>query len=167
MDTTKIITLTIIGIVSIAISLTVTQLFLIKQKLKSENEGKTNISYAVFFSTWVIAFSLLNLKSISVLSEYIDLINKTNTEISNIEILKTTVLFIGLTNFWLIIWYFIAQIFTLIFVGKRNDINEIESNNYGYFVLKGILILSFIYSLIPVFEILLRTFFPIEVPFYR
>lgn len=167
MDTTKLITLTIIGIASIGISLTVTQLFLRSAKRKSETDGKINLSYALSFTTWVIVFSFLNLKSITILSEYIDLINKTNSESSIFEIFKTSVLFIGLSNVWLIIWYFIAKGFTLIFVGKRNNIKEIENDNFPYFILRGMLNLSFIYCLMPVFEVLLRTFFPIEVPFYR
>lgn len=168
MDTTKIITLTVIGIIAMAISLTVTQLFLRKAKSKSENEGKINLAYGILFLTWVIAFSLLNLKSISVMSEYIDTVYKTNSANHLAEIAKTSVLFIGLTNVWLILWYFITQAFSLLIAGKRTDVNEIENNHYTYFLMKGIVFIGFIYCLIPVFEMLLRTFLPnIEIPYYR
>lgn len=167
MDNTKLLTLSIISILSIAISLTVTQVFLRKQKIKSEQNNKINTSYALSFATWVIAFSLLNIKSISILSDYIDIINKINTENALMQISKTAVVFLGLTNVWLIILYYFNKIFTIIFIGKRNEIFEIQNNNLGYFILKGILFLSFIFSLIPVFEILLRTFSPNETPFYH
>jgi large-conductance mechanosensitive channel len=168
MDTTKIITLTVIGIIAMAISLTVTQLFLRKAKTKSENEGKINLAYGILFLGWVISFLLLNVKSISIMSEYIDTIFKTNSANHLADITKTSVLFVGLTNVWLILWYFITQAFSLLIGGKRTDINEVENNHYTYFLMKGIVFIGFIYCLMPVFEILLRTFLPnIEIPYYR
>ncbi|MBK5215091.1 MAG: hypothetical protein JJE55_15705 [Flavobacteriaceae bacterium] len=168
MDTTKVVSLTLIGIIAMAIALTVIQFLIRKEKLKSEKEGKINLSYGILFSTWIIAITILNLKSISILSEFIDIISKTTSSNPTIEILKTSILFIGLTNVWLIVLYFITKAFSLIFIGKKNNLYEIENNNYPYFIMKGILFISFIYLLLPVFEIILREFFPaIEIPFYR
>ena len=168
MDTTKIITLTIIGIIAMAISLTITQLFLRKAKTKSENEGKINLAFGILFLGWVISFSLLNVKSISIMSEYIDMVYKTNSANHLADIAKTSVLFIGLTNVWLILWYFITQAFSLLIAGKRTDVNEIENNHYTYFLMKGIVFIGFVCCLMPVFEMLLRTFLPtIEIPYYR
>lgn len=168
MDTTKIITLTVIGIIAIAISLTITQLFLRTAKLKSENEGKINLAYGILFLGWVISFSLLNVKSISIMSEYVDTLYKTNSANHLADISKTSVLFIGLTNFWLILWYLITKAFSILIAGKRTDVNEIENNHYAYFLMKGVVFIGFVYCLMPVFEMLLRTFLPtIEIPYYR
>lgn len=168
MEITKIITLTVIGIIAIAISLTVTQLLLRKAKSKSENDGKINLAYGILFLSWVISFSFLNLKSISIMSEYIDTVYKIKSVNTLVDITKTSVLFIGLTNIWLILWYFITKAFSLLFTGRRTDINEIENNHYSYFLMKGIVFIGYIYCLMPVFEILLRTFLPnIEIPYYR
>jgi hypothetical protein len=168
MEITKTITLTSIGIIAFAISLTVTQLLIRKEKSKSESEGKILLAYGILFSSWVISFSILNFKMLSVFYEFADTIYKVNTENLLTEIVKTSVLFIGLTNTWLILWYYITKAFSVLFTGKRIDTNEIESNNYVYFVLKGIVFIGFVYSLMPVFESILRTFFPnIEIPFYR
>lgn len=168
MDTTKIITLTIIGIVSMAISLTVTQLILRKEKSKSESEGKIRLAYGILFFTWVVVFSLLNFKSLSILNEYIDTVFKTNENNSMVDILKTSVIFIGLTNVWLILWHFIAKVFTVLFAGNRNEANEIENNHYTFFIMKGIVFIGFIYCLMPVFETILRIFLPsIQTPFYH
>lgn len=102
------------------------------------------------------------------MSEYIDTVYKTNSANHLAEIAKTSVLFIGLTNVWLILWYFITQAFSLLIAGKRTDVNEIENNHYTYFLMKGIVFIGFIYCLMPVFEMLLRTFLPtIEIPYYR
>lgn len=168
MDTTKIITLTVIGIIAIAISLTITQLFLRKAKSKLENEEKINLAYGILFLGWVISFSLLNMKSISIMSEYVDTIYKTNSANHLADISKTSVLFIGLTNFWLILWYLITKAFSILIAGKRTDVNEIENNHYTYFLMKGVVFIGFVYCLMPVFEMLLRTFLPtIEIPYYR
>ncbi len=168
MDLTKTITLTSVGIIAFAISLTVTQLLIRKEKSKSESEGKILLAYGILFSNWVISFSFLNFKTLSILNEFVDTIYKVNTVNPLIEIAKTSVLFIGLTNTWLILWYYITKALSVIFTGKRDDVNEIEGNNYVYFILKGIVFIGFVYSLMPVFEGILRTFFPnIEIPFYR
>lgn len=168
MDTTKIITLTVIGIIAIAISLTITQLFLRKAKSKLENEEKINLAYGILFLGWVISFSLLNVKSISIMSEYVDTLYKTNSANHLADISKTSVLFIGLTNFWLILWYLITKAFSILIAGKRTDVNEVENNHYTYFLMKGVVFIGFVYCLMPVFEMLLRTFLPtIEIPYYR
>lgn len=168
MEITKTITLTSVSIIAFAISLTVTQFFIRKEKSKSESEGKILLAYGILFSSWVISFSMLNFKTLSVLNEFADTIYKVNTENSLLEIAKTSVLFIGLTNTWLVLWYFITKALSLLFTGKRNDTNEIENNNYVYFILKGIVFIGFAYALMPVFESVLRIFFPnIEIPYYR
>lgn len=168
MDITKTITLTSVGIIAFAISLTISQLLIRKEKSKSEREGKILLAYGFLFSSWVICFSLLNFKTLSILNEIVDTVYKVNTLNPLIEIIKTSILFIGLTNTWLILWYYTTKTFSVLFTGKRNDVNEVESDNYVYFVLKGIVFIGFVYSLMPIFEMILRTFFPnIELPYYR
>ena len=149
-------------------TITFTQLLIRKEKSKSESEGKILLAYGILFSSWVISFSMLNFKTISVLNEFTDTIYKINSGNALLEIVETSVLFIGLTNTWLILWYFITKALSLLFTGKRNDANETESNNYVYFILKGIVFIGFVYTLMPVFENILRAFFPnIEIPYYR
>lgn len=168
MDITKTITLTFVGIIAFAISLTVMQLFIRKEKFKSESEGKILLAYGILFSSWVISFAMLNFKTLSILNEFADTIYKINTENPLLEIVKTSVLFIGLTNFWLILWHFITKALSLLFTGKRNEVKEINNNNYVYFILKGIVFIGFVYTLMPLFESVLRAFFPnIDIPFYR
>ncbi|MCY1508113.1 hypothetical protein D9M68_424130 [compost metagenome] len=168
MDTIKITMMAIIGIVAIAISLIVTQLFLRLAKSKSEKEGKINLAYSVLFSTWLIAFSFPYTSALSILNEYIDTVYKANLVSPLENIIKATVFFIGLTNTWVIIWHFITKVFSVLFVGKRNDINEIECNHFTYFLMRGVVLISFISCLMPVFETILRGFLPnILIPYYR
>lgn len=168
MDLTKTITLTSVGIITFAISLTVMQVFTRKEKSKSESEGKILLAYGILFSSWVISFAMLNFKMLSILNEFADTVFKVNITNPLLEIVKTSVLFIGLTNLWLILWYYITKTLSLLFTSKRNDPNEIENNNYVYFILKGIVFIGFVHTLMPIFENVLRAFFPnIEIPYYR
>ena len=168
MEPKKIITLAVFCIIAISILLTVTQLFLRKAKSKSENEGKINLAFSILFLGWVICFSLLNFKSISIMSEYVDAVYKISSNNYLADIANTSVLFIGITNVWLILLYFITQSFSLLIAGKRTDSNEIANNHYTYFLMKGIVFICFVYCLMPVFELILRTFLPnIDIPYYR
>jgi hypothetical protein len=168
METTKTITLLCTGVIAVTISLTLTRFFLRKEKISSEKEGKIILSYGILFTSWVLGFSLLNLKTISVLNDYFDMVYKVNSSSSLIEISKTCILFIGLTNLWLVFWYYVAKVLSIIFLGQRDSINEIDSNNYVYFIIKGAIFISFIYILIPIFENTLRTFFPVVlIPIYH
>jgi hypothetical protein len=160
--------ITLAGILSFVISMTLMQLLIRREKAKSEVEGKIVMAYGLLFSSWVIGFSLLNFKTISILYEFADTIYKVNTSDPLTELIKTAILFLGLANFWVIIWYYITKALMVLFTGKRNYVKEIENNNYVYFLLKGIVFVGLVYSLMPIFEIVLRVFFPnLEVPFYR
>lgn len=168
METTKLLLLS--GIVTIAVttSLTVTQLFLRKLKAISVSDNSINLSFTIIVVGWFISFTLLNCMSISILSEYINSVFKLNSTTPFADIAKTTVLFIGLTNAWLVLWYFIAQAISTLIAKKRNDMIEMENNHYTYFVIKGLVFISLIYCLMPVFEMLLRNFLPqTEIPYYR
>ena len=96
MDITKTITLTSVGIIAFAISLTISQLLIRKEKSKSEREGKILLAYGFLFSSWVICFSLLNFKTFSIFNEIVYTVYKVNTLNPLIEIIKTSILFIGL-----------------------------------------------------------------------
>lgn len=168
METTKTITLLCTGVIAVTISLTLTRLLIRKEKISSEKEGKIILSYGILFTSWVLGFSLLNLKTISVLNEYFDMVYKVYSSNHLIEISKTGILFIGLTNLWLVFWHYVTKVLSLLFLGRRDSQNEMESNNYVYFLVNGTIFISFIYILMPIFENALRTFFPeLEIPFYR
>lgn len=168
METTKTITLLCTGVIAVTISLTLTRLLFRKEKISSEKEGKIILSYGILFTSWVLGFSLLNLKTITVLNEYFDMVYKINPSNHLFEISKTSILFIGLTNLWLVFWHYVTKVLSLLFLGRRDSQNEMESNNYVYFLVNGTIFISFIYILMPIFENTLRTFFPeLEIPFYR
>lgn len=168
MNTTKLITLALIAIISLAISLLTTQFVFKKIKATSESQEKFNLAFGVFFTSWVISFSMLNQKIVVILNEFIDLVYKTASTGQLITIVKSSILFIGLSNCWLLVCYFLTRVVSDLIAGKRTLINEIESNHYVYFLMYGFVFVSFVFSSIPIFEIILRIFLPnIEIPFYH
>lgn len=168
METTKSVILICTGIIAVTTSLTLTRLLFRKEKIYSESEGKIILSYGIIFTFWVIGFSLINLKTLSVFNDYLDLVYKVNSSNYRIEILTTSVLFIGLTNLWLVFWHYVTKVLSLLFFGRRDRQNEMESNNYVYFLINGTIFISFIYILMPIFEYVLSTFLPeLGIPFYR
>ena len=168
MNIEKNFTLTLIGIVAISISITIIQFLLRKEKKKSEIDGKIKISFGIWFSSILLGATIINLKTITILNEALDYIYKVNSNELQIEIAKISSIYIGLSAIWLLIWFFIVKVFSVIFVGKRNDENEMENDNYVYFIIKGIMLICFLLGLLPIFENLLRAFLPnIEIPFYH
>ena len=168
MNTSKTIALTIAGLIAIAIVLLIIQLLLKKLKQKSELNSKLKLSYGIWFATLFIAAVLVTVKSITVLSEAIDNIYKMNSTNAIIETTKAASLFIGLSAVWFLVWYFIANLLSILITGNRNEVNEMEADNYAYFLIKGVLIIGFILCLSPIFETLLRAFMPsVQLPFYH
>lgn len=168
MSTPKTIELTIVGIVAIIITLLTIQMLLRKLKMKSEQEGLLKNSFGVWFATLFIAATITMGRTIAILGEAIDNIYKNILKNILGEVAKTATLYIGLSVFWFIILFFIGNFLSRTIFGDRNDENEIESDNVSYFLIKGILIIGFNVCLLPVFEILLRTFMPnVQIPFYH
>lgn len=168
MNTSKTVTLTIIATIAIIIILLVIQLLLRKLKMKAEQEGRLNNSFGVWFATLFIAGIITMGRTIAILGEAIDNIYKNISTNVVREIAKVASLFIGLSAFWFIVWYFVASLLSVTILGNRKDQNEIEADNVSYFLIKGVLIIGFISCLLPVLEIILRTFMPnVQIPFYH
>ena len=168
MNTSKTIALTISAIITIAIMLFIIQLLLRKLKPKSEQEGRLKTSYGVWFTCLFIGASIVTGETINLLSIALDNIYKNISNNIFGQLVKTGSLFIGLSALWFLLWYFISNLLSVTIVGKRKNENELEANNVSYFLIKGILIIGFIFCLSSVFEIILRSLIPsIEIPFYH
>lgn len=166
--TNKVTILVIIATIAIFISLAVTRLFTNSAGKRSLDESNIKFSYAIMLGTWLIPYSLLNLKALSIINEYLDMMLKIGNPNTNFEIVKTSTIYIGLTGLWLILWYYISLFLSRLFLEKRKAIMELENDNHTFFVIRGLLFLTVIYTIMPIFEIILRTFYPnIEIPFYN
>lgn len=168
MESNMIIQISIITIASLAISLTLTQLILRKARQRSAIEGRTLLSYAILFFSWVIVFTMINVRSLQVINEYLDNIYKTKTPASLADIVRTTIIFVGLANVWLIVCHLMSRTFSMVIMGQRDRVVEMDNDNYAFFLMNGALFVSVAYCLMPVFEMIVRLFFPtIEIPYYR
>ena len=76
MNTQKTVILIIVGIIAVAIFVLITQLLLKKAKLKAEINGTLNKSFAIYFSLLFLSGSVIQIKSIGILSEAVDNIFK-------------------------------------------------------------------------------------------
>jgi hypothetical protein len=168
MNTSKTIALTISAIIAIVIMLFIIQLLIRKLKPKSEQDGKLKSSYGVWFACLFMGALIVTGETINLLSIAFDNIYKNTPNNLFGQIVKTASLFIGLSALWFLLWYVISNLLSVTIVGKRKNENEIEANNVSYFLIKGILIIGFIFCLSSVFEIILRNFMPsIQIPFYH
>lgn len=168
METTKSIVLSSAGVISFAITLSFILLLNRKEKLVSEHDGKIRLSFGMLMANYIIGFSILNYKMLSVLSELIDSLLKLNSEHMLINVAKSSVMFLGLNICWIIICQILTKTLLKILFNNRDQIKELEANNYVYFLIKGVIFIGLILSLMPVFDDLLRTFFPeIEIPIYH
>lgn len=166
MNTSNLIITTIVGIVTIALFVLVIQL--ISKKINYEGEGKLKMAFAVWVGFLTFSFALLLSNCLMATSNAIEVILGQPKSENTLQIIEKIALFVGFTFMWFFIVYFIIQFITAILLGKRNDNIEIDRNNYGYYIIKGIFFLTLTFSLLSVFENFLRLFSPIvNTPFYR
>jgi hypothetical protein len=168
MNTTKAVTLTIGGIIAIAIMLTIIQLLLRKVKLQAEAEFKIKPAYGIWFASLFIAASLVSAKAVTFLGEAIDNLYKIGSPNMITETAKIASLYIGLSVVWFLLWYFVSKVFATIILGLKKEQEEMSLNNVHFFLIKGTIINAFIFSLSPVLDVIFRMVMPnIQLPFYH
>jgi hypothetical protein len=168
MNPIKTMTLTLAAIVMIAMMLTVIQLLLRKIKPKSETDFKIKGAYGVWFGCLFTAACLIIVKAIVFLAEAADNIYKTGATNLFFELVKISSLYIGLSVLWLLLWHFIAKVMTVIILGSRHELEEMELNNTHYFLIRGLIVVGFVFCLSPVLEIVFRAVMPnVPLPFYH
>lgn len=164
----KITLLTVAGFSFAVIVIMICQFLLKKGKPRLTDEGKFKNSYGIWFLSLIIAFSILTIKSIYLLNEAIDIINKTNTNSIYWETLKISSIFIGLNVIWLLVWYFIINYLAVLLTNSRDSAKELELDNTVFFFIRGGLLIMLMFLLLPAFELILRSFMPtISLPFFH
>lgn len=168
MNTTKTISLIIAALAVMSIMLLIIQLLMRRIKVRISTGGKFKLSFGVFFCTLFLTTTIIASKAINLFAEAIDNIYKINSQNFIGQTARIGALFIGLSAVWFIVWYFIVNVLSISITGKRNEEKEIESDNYSYFLIKGALHIGFNVCLLPIFEIILRSFMvSIQLPFYH
>ncbi|MEN2487057.1 hypothetical protein AAYQ05_04580 [Flavobacterium sp. B11] len=159
----------IVAIVSTLLMLMSIQFLAKKLNIKSEQQEKINLSYTIWHVSILVTYFLFLKVALELIENSIEIIiySKTIENTFLISIQKITI-FIGFTFFFTFISYFTVEKILQLSFGKRLDNIEIEKENIGYYLIKGILLVSFTFSLITIFEHFLQWFIPtVDTPFYH
>lgn len=159
----------LVAIVAIVIMFQLIQFIAKRKNIKSQNSDKTSISYTIWFGTFLISFTLYLKIAIQQIESSIEYLIYAN-EIENtfLAVMEKISIFIGFTFVATFLTYYLMTFFINILFGKRIESHEIENENYGYFLTKGLAVIAIVVVTTPLFEHLLMWFLPkIETPFYK
>ena len=82
--------------------------------------------------------------------------------------MKKIIVFTGFTFIFTLLSYYVVHVLMVFAIGKRDESIEIEKENHGYFIIKGVLLVLLTFSLITVFQHFLGWFtLKIDTPFYH
>ena len=166
MDQQSLFFTSLVAIVATALMLMLIQFLAKKQNITNQ---KVSISYAVWISSIMIAFFMFLKVALGLIENSIELIIYSKT-IDNafIAVMQKIAIFTGFTFITTFLAYYIVHILMIFAIGKRNLSIEMEKENTGYFIIKGIILMLLVFSLVNVFEHLLGWFIiQAETPFYH
>lgn len=169
MDQQSLFFTSLVAIVATALMLMLIQFLAKKQNITPEENQKVSISYAVWISSIMIAFFMFLKVALGLIENSIELIIYSKT-IDNafIAVMQKIAIFTGFTFITTFLAYYIVHILMIFAIGKRNLSIEMEKENTGYFIIKGIILMLLVFSLVNVFEHLLGWFIiQVETPFYH
>ncbi|WP_281336131.1 hypothetical protein [Flavobacterium eburneipallidum] len=141
-----------------------------KQKIQpNSNEQGLPLSLTIWNISLLIPFFLYLKTAILILENTIEiLISPKCPENAFLGVIQRIAIYIGFTFLFTFLAYYLIGIILKINLGKRIDSIEIDNNNYGYFLIKGVLMIFISFVLLDTFEHLLNWFAPIiETPFYH
>lgn len=152
----------LIAIISLAVMLIVLQYISKRQKISLGLESHINISYAIWISAILISYTFFLKITLDLIENAIEIIiNSKTIENTFLAAIEKISIFIGFTFLFTFLSYLITNSILKIFLGSRKLEQEITKNNIGYFLIFGICLLLFTYSIINGFEHFLRWFMPV------
>ena len=159
----------LVAIVATVLMLMAIQFLAKRQNIKSETEDKINISYALWVSSILIAFFIFLKVALEATENAIEIIISPKCiENALSGVMQRIAINVGFTFMFTFLSYFIVHNILKLTMGNRIDNVEIEKNNIGYFIIKGVILLLLVFSLINIFEHFLRWFAPVvDTPFYH
>lgn len=165
MNISQTLTLFVTGLISIALLLFAMQIKFTKLS-KNNEDGKLKISFSIWAGAIFLSSSLMLSKMLTTLNDALNIYKSFNSPI--ISALKTSSIYVGLSAIWIIVLIFIINILSNLIFEDRKQKQEMENDNYAYFILKSLMLIGSTLSLLPAFESLLKIFLPIiQTPFYH
>lgn len=159
----------ITAIISTLLMLMSIQFLTKKLNINSEVQEKTKVSYSIWYTSILITYFLFLKIALELIENSIEIIIYSKTiENTFLFTMQKIIIFIGFTFFFTFTSYLIIEKVLQLSFGKRLDSIEIEKENIGYYLIKGILLISLTFSLINIFEHFLKWFVPtVDTPFYH
>lgn len=157
----------IVAIVALLIELNIISIYANKQKIKSLENN--NISLILWYLNFLIPFFLLLKIALELIENSIEvLIYSTTVSNTFVAVMEKIFIFSGLVFLFSFLIYFSTERIVSFFITKKDNVIEIENNNYSYFLFKLSLTVFLTFSLLRIFEDFLKWFLPIvETPFYH
>lgn len=85
-----------------------------------------------------------------------------------LEFAKSTSLILGIGFIWFVLWLYVVKLLIKLVIPKVDESEEMDEDNFGYFTLRGVMLIGIVFSLSSVLTLILRTFIPnAEIPFYH
>lgn len=159
----------IVAIFSTLLMLLSIQFLSKKLNIKIEAEQRIKISYSIWYGSILICYFLFLKVALELIENSIEIIIYSKTiENTFMASMQKIIIFTGFTFFFTFSSYFITDKILQFSFGKRLDNIEIDKENIGYYLVKGILLILFAFSLTTIFEHFLKWFIPtIDTPFYH
>ncbi|KQB99955.1 hypothetical protein [Pedobacter sp. Hv1] len=168
MNSLKLIIISCSIILLLILLLLITHLLTKNFKSKINNDGKLKISFGIWYSAIFLSGANVISIVINTLSEVVDNLIKIRPVNLYLELIKITSLVIGVGFTWLILWFIVIKFLTKITHLKMDENEEMDDDNFSYFIIKGIMLFAIIFSLSSILSLILRLFIPnIETPFYH
>jgi hypothetical protein len=159
----------LVAIFATALMLTAIQFFATKQKIKIESEQKINLSYSIWISSIMIAFFMFLKVALGLIENSIELIIYSKTiENTFITVMEKIAIFTGFSFMFTFLSYYLVHNLLKLSLGNLVDSFEMEKDNKGYFIIKGIVLILLVFSLQTIFEHFLGWFtIKVDTPFYH
>ncbi|TKC12765.1 hypothetical protein FA048_03865 [Pedobacter polaris] len=168
MNSLKLITISCAIITSFTLLMLINYFLTKNFKSKLNNDGKLKISFAIWYAAMFLAGANIISSIISTIFEVIDNLVKIQPTKFYFELIKAISLVIGIGFIWFMLWFLVIKFLSKIIPIKADENEEMEEDNYGYFLVKGIMLIGLIFSLSPVLSLILRALIPnVEIPFYH
>ena len=159
----------IVAIVAFIIMLLAIQFLTKKMNIKNDSSQRINTSFSIWVSSVLISFFIFLKIALEQVENSIEIIIKIDS-IDNtfFAVMEKIAIFIGFTFLFTFLSLYLIDKSLQFILGNRINQIEIEKENVSYFLIKGISLILFVYSVSLIFEHFLKWFMPvIETPFYH
>lgn len=168
MNYLKLIAISCVVIISVIILLVITHLLTKNIKSRINNEGRLKLSFGIWYSAIFLSGSNVISTIIDIVFEVIDNLIKIEPTNFYRELIGTISLVIGAGFIWFILWFLVVNFLTKIVPLKFNENEEMEDDNFSYFVVKASILIGIIFSISSVLKLILKVLVPnVEIPFYH